>query len=488
MITTEQAASARLESLSREDVRPGLLRAMVLLSFLGQAVAFVPIRQDDPFITFRYGQNLVLGHGLVFNPGERILGSTAPGHILISALVYALFGQELTPSVMSLLGCVGWTAQSVAAYFLLLTVVGKRRALVVAFALQLGAALSFKWVPFETNLVAALSLWAFVAAKHARFTLAAALAALASLVRPDALLVAALLGAVCIYEQRARALKPLAVFLALFLPWVMFATAYYGSPLPQSLLTKFHRAAVLEYFAHMVRVTGETALPYARRAPWLVPAWCAIVLGAVTLARRDRTLALLCLYAVLHAAAYLFLRPFVGHDWHLYPLQLSASLLTLGGFALLTQQARARLSRRLATEAFVVLVLAAVVRTSVMAATYRDDGWTGARHEVYLRLARYMIDHCDPGEAFASVEVGTLAYYTHLRVYDMGGMVTDIRHITGDSTVRWLVLDEHYMWMAPHWEPVHYAGNQRFKAYLFHIPEGKHLTFPRIETLVPHKR
>src|SRR4029434_7187421 len=29
---------------------------------------------DDAFITFRYAANLVAGHGLVFNPGERVEG------------------------------------------------------------------------------------------------------------------------------------------------------------------------------------------------------------------------------------------------------------------------------------------------------------------------------------------------------------------------------------------------------------------------------
>jgi arabinofuranosyltransferase len=29
---------------------------------------------DDPFISFRYARNLLDGHGLVFNPGERVEG------------------------------------------------------------------------------------------------------------------------------------------------------------------------------------------------------------------------------------------------------------------------------------------------------------------------------------------------------------------------------------------------------------------------------
>ncbi len=481
-----QPAPARVPaSLSPEQVRPQLLRAVTLLAFIGQAIAFFPVRQDDPFITYRYGQNLVLGHGFVFNPGERILGSTAPGHMLLSALVYLVFGQEHTPSWMSVLGCLGWTAQAVAAHYLLSPQLGRRLSIVVSFALLLGAARSFMWVPFETNLVAALTLWAFVAVARERFTLAAALSGLASVMRPDALLLAALLGAVCLFRLRRRALTPIAVFFALFLPWLIFATVYYGSPLPQSAITKFHRASVPDYLGHILSLVGETAVPYATGVPALVLAWVVIVAGATALARRDKTLALYVLYAVLHAVAYLFLRPFIGHDWHLYPLQLAAAIFAVGGVAQLAQQLPTRGGRSVMASALAALVLAACVRTSFLAATYRDDYWTGARHDVYLHLSGFLKAHAAPGDAFASIEVGTLAYYTGMRVYDMGGLVTDTSRVSGDPAVRWLVLDANYLWMAPPWQPVYAASNQKFKAFLFYVPAGKHLTFPRIETLPP---
>jgi len=40
---------------------------------------------DDPFITFRYAQNLRAGLGFVYNPGERILSTTTPLYTLLLA-------------------------------------------------------------------------------------------------------------------------------------------------------------------------------------------------------------------------------------------------------------------------------------------------------------------------------------------------------------------------------------------------------------------
>ncbi len=45
---------------------------------------------DDFFITYRYAQNLAQGNGLVFNPGERVFGTTAPGLALLLAAAHLL--------------------------------------------------------------------------------------------------------------------------------------------------------------------------------------------------------------------------------------------------------------------------------------------------------------------------------------------------------------------------------------------------------------
>ncbi|RME21481.1 MAG: hypothetical protein D6798_18055, partial [Deltaproteobacteria bacterium] len=53
--------------------------APVLVGLLAFAVhdwTLQPWTLDDAYITFRYADNLVAGHGIVFNPGERVEGYT----------------------------------------------------------------------------------------------------------------------------------------------------------------------------------------------------------------------------------------------------------------------------------------------------------------------------------------------------------------------------------------------------------------------------
>src|ERR1051326_6227945 len=49
------------------------LQLLVMLAFLA---FFHGVVGDDAYISFRYARNLVDGHGLVFNPGERVEGYT----------------------------------------------------------------------------------------------------------------------------------------------------------------------------------------------------------------------------------------------------------------------------------------------------------------------------------------------------------------------------------------------------------------------------
>jgi len=65
-------------------VAAALVAAAHAASFLGHGPC------DDDFITYRYARNLIEGHGLVFNLGERVEGFSAPGWMFSVAGALAL--------------------------------------------------------------------------------------------------------------------------------------------------------------------------------------------------------------------------------------------------------------------------------------------------------------------------------------------------------------------------------------------------------------
>src|SRR5687768_8791703 len=54
---------------------------------------------DDAFITYRYAARLATGHGLTYNDGEKILGTSTPGYALLLALPAAVIGTEHIPAI-----------------------------------------------------------------------------------------------------------------------------------------------------------------------------------------------------------------------------------------------------------------------------------------------------------------------------------------------------------------------------------------------------
>src|SRR5512137_2367998 len=55
--------------------------ALIALAIVARLIPG-PRMVDDAFITFRYARNLVHGAGLVYNTGERVLGTTTPVYAL----------------------------------------------------------------------------------------------------------------------------------------------------------------------------------------------------------------------------------------------------------------------------------------------------------------------------------------------------------------------------------------------------------------------
>ena len=52
---------------------------------------------DDSFITYRYARNILAGNGFVYNPGEKVLGTTTPLYTALMAAGAALSGGAQAP-------------------------------------------------------------------------------------------------------------------------------------------------------------------------------------------------------------------------------------------------------------------------------------------------------------------------------------------------------------------------------------------------------
>jgi len=90
-----EAIAARLASLGRPAGLALLLAGTLLHARAGyfqDDLSGHARGSDDAYISYRYAHNLARGHGLVFNPGERVHTFTSPLGVLVPALCTALAG------------------------------------------------------------------------------------------------------------------------------------------------------------------------------------------------------------------------------------------------------------------------------------------------------------------------------------------------------------------------------------------------------------
>lgn len=210
---------------------------------------------DDSYITYRYARNILAGDGIVFNPGERVLGTTTPLYTLLMAALGFLFGGVNAPFPQ-----ISMSVNALADALICLTLLklGKQFGSSTAGT---AAALAWSVAPhsvtfaiggLETSLYVLLLLGAAISHILRKHHQAAILCGLAYLTRPDALILIGLIVLDRLYllwqeirenksldrEIITRAGKEIVLAIALPLAWTIFAVFYFGSPFPHSITAK----------------------------------------------------------------------------------------------------------------------------------------------------------------------------------------------------------------------------------------------------------
>ena len=266
---------------------------------------------DDAFISFRAAVNLVEGHGLVSNIGERVQGFTSPLWTLaVAAFYWAIRDVYVAPMLLSVLAATGtgW-------------LLARRRdaGWAAALALFLPTA-SHGFVSYSTsgleNPLAHLLLAWFVVARLRPTPSPRAVWWVAGLLVLNRLDHVLLIAPVLIHElvgairrrEHWRTMASAAIGLSPLLAWLLFATIYYGSPLPNTAYAKLNvEAPRLLLLGQGVSYVVDAAL----RDP-IVPLALAFA-GAAVWMDRKRGLAPILLYA--GTASYVLYVVWVGGDF-----------------------------------------------------------------------------------------------------------------------------------------------------------------------------
>lgn len=332
-----------------------LLLALVIIVALVAHVLPSPRTIDDAFITFRYSRNIVSGAGFVYNPGIHTLGTTTPLYTLLMAGVSVIAGGQDFPWYALTVNALAAAATAALLFLLLKRVTG---------SLWLGTLVGLLWGISPTSVTFAVGgmetavniLW-LVGAMYFFITdrpvWLGVFIGLAFLTRIDSVLwfgplLLYQLGEYLIHVRRGAARRtpartqvldfvPLRTWLAAALtvaPWLLFAWAYFGSPVPNSLSAKSVAyvmppgTAFMTFFrAYIVPFSESQLLGTVGVMVLLVFYLLLLIAGVLWVVRHYPRLLPLIVYPWLYLAVFSIANPLIFR-WYLAP-PLPALMITL---------------------------------------------------------------------------------------------------------------------------------------------------------------
>ncbi|HHW85365.1 MAG TPA: hypothetical protein GX400_04055 [Chloroflexi bacterium] len=414
--------------------------ASIALLTMALRLGYGPRTVDDAFITFRYARNLAEGAGFVFNLGERVLGTTTP---LFTILIAGFYQLRLEPTWMALLT----TSLADAGTSILIFLIVHRlsRNLIAGW---IGASLysfstgsiTFSGGGMETGLFVFLTMLSVYLFIQRQSLLAATSAALATLTRPEGAMVLLVMGCLYLFRFHRIPWGMIGVSLSLGIPWVLFATFYFGSPFPQSMIAKESTyafpplTALKSLLGYLVVYTLPTASTDQTRLVkygvviliTALSSMVAVIYRRQSVIRKQDAPAILWCIPATYLAAYAVANPPVW-EWYALPVVPFAIIFLVMG---VTEGGRVLTSRRRRGEAIVssglVLLLVATFVLGVLNTRHvLSADIRSGRELVYIAIAQRIAPIARPGDSLATPEIGTLGYYLpKVTILDTQGLVS----------------------------------------------------------------
>lgn len=415
---------------------------------------------EDALITCLHAENMASGLGLTHvRPGEPPLhGFTSPLSVLVPLLgdlIHVGFGVEflklvsIPASALTVLYLLGISIHPGVRFSAPLAIVAMGYAAVEHHQILWGMA------GMETQLAVLILVMSIYYTMTLDTVPLGLSLGLCMLVRPDYAFWTVISGIYVLFRRPQAFLHVAGIALAVYLPWIVFTTAYYGSPLPNTIIAKglgyrkwYEKADEISLFTikrhtwmimaeqlhlHLAPVfSGHGASthlffvkgPDTPESPIANTMFGFAVFGTLVIAfRRQWVLWPLVAVVVVYSLYYVYVVPVV-FGWYQMPYIVTLLLLCLWGLQTVTRWIHSLPWRGRVETGFAVVYLSLFV--SVLPICFYTERMIQLHIENAVRkpAGLYLKEHMKPNEAVACEPLGYISYYSRGNVYDWPGLAS----------------------------------------------------------------
>lgn len=425
----------RFEPPRFEPLRDGALLLCLGIAAVANFLAHRNFYFEDAFITYRYADHLAQGLGMVFNPGERVLGA--------SSALYTLLLAALTRLGLGVVDAGGWVyaiSLSASGWIVARHLAAKGLAnagVVFALLAAWGAGGTLRFFGMETALyillIVASVAWAARTADAKSPWVMGLLLGLTCLTRYDGVIIAFVVGLYLWSRRRRPPWSEAFITCGILGLWLLFAWQYFGSPLPNTLGAKAGDSSVSSYMLSAWRnlqVALFSPLHYRWSLPswpWRYAIWLLLVVPSLLLGRRlTRRHPSLWMWpgiTLLLFTGYAVIGPPKDHHWYQMPSLYCFLVFAVAAWG----EAWRPLPRHWLRAASLVLIVASAVAIPLTAAKegrHHETGGPPGRITSYRQFADWILERGLSDTSILTHEPGFLTFHTGQRAIDAAGLVT----------------------------------------------------------------
>ncbi len=397
---------------SIKSLNNNILCATTLLVYLSSRMLAIYVTPffDDAYITFRHTSNFVDGHGLTFNIGQSLLGTTSPLYALLLAVpVFFHVPIETAALLLALL------SELTLLFFVWL--IAKRMDMISGWVIFCAIILADRVYTrdviggMESPLFLVITIVALFYASSGRIGNALIISSMAIWVRPEGFLLTGILGIyLLLHKESNRIPKIVAASLVVIVP-AIFIYWIYGSVIPQSVAAKSieNKLTINQVLAFFFWAGGKNSWP------WIVMTLAMIGFLPVVI-RLSREFTFITIWSLVYLLFYIVMRPPLW-VWYGLPLFFVRSAVIAFGIAYFIEKYFARTWK--------IAALSIVLLLPILYWTHRvvRDGKSGETEYLIPQVQEISRTFVHPSDTVCVSDVGVFGFISKAILLDRHGLV-----------------------------------------------------------------